>query len=62
MTSTQPTVLCAWCGHVIRQGGLAISHGMCEGCANQVLAIIDPPETGKPATPLQFPVPFPRAS
>lgn len=62
MTSTQPTLLCAWCGHVIRQGGLTLSHGMCEPCADQVLALIDDAERGTPTPPLEFPKRLPKAS
>ena len=31
------TVLCAWCGALLHQGGEAISHGICKDCAPALL-------------------------
>lgn len=30
------TVLCAWCGKVLRLGGGVVSHGICDHCSWQV--------------------------
>ncbi len=32
-----PTLLCAWCGKLMRAGTRDISHGLCEDCAASVL-------------------------
>ena len=29
----RPTLVCAWCNHVIRHGTSKVSHGICPGCA-----------------------------
>lgn len=31
-------VHCGWCGRLIRDGGLPVSHGCCESCARGLLA------------------------
>jgi len=33
-----PTVVCAWCGIVLRSGGDERSHGICQPCAAHFLA------------------------
>jgi len=33
-----PTVVCAWCGIVLRKGGEQRSHGICQACAARFLA------------------------
>ena len=30
------TVICAWCGLVLKSEGVSVSHGICEHCAWQV--------------------------
>ena len=32
-----PTLVCAWCGKLMRAGGDQVSHGLCEDCAESVL-------------------------
>lgn len=27
------TIVCAWCGEIMRKGSRAVSHGMCAACA-----------------------------
>lgn len=35
----QPTkTICAWCGTLIRDGKMPITHGMCRACADRMLA------------------------
>ena len=29
-------LICAWCGALIREGKLPISHGLCRGCADRM--------------------------
>lgn len=31
------TMLCAWCGVTLRQGGSTVSHGICRDCAPTLL-------------------------
>ena len=35
------TVLCAWCGTILAQGGRRISHGLCERCRHGLDREID---------------------
>lgn len=35
--TNQVTVLCAWCGALLREGGPEISHGICRDCAPALL-------------------------
>jgi hypothetical protein len=30
------TVICAWCGRVLRHGGSELSHGICGACSRKV--------------------------
>lgn len=35
METLAPTVVCAWCDRLLREGGHGVSHGMCEPCAEK---------------------------
>jgi len=37
MSESRPTVICAWCGTTIEAGAKAISHGLCDSCAPEVV-------------------------
>jgi hypothetical protein len=37
--SSEPTVICAWCGLTVHEGGGGpVSHGICDVCAMQLLS------------------------
>jgi hypothetical protein len=36
-------VLCAWCGVLMKDGALPISHGCCKSCVATLLGEVSPP-------------------
>jgi hypothetical protein len=54
-----PTIMCAWCGKVTARRGSAVSHGICERCALDILedaGVLDgepKPVSSPPARPEQ---------
>ncbi|MGH7752881.1 MAG: hypothetical protein ACREN5_08705 [Gemmatimonadales bacterium] len=34
--AVDPTIVCAWCGRLIAEGGAQVSHGLCPDCAARV--------------------------
>lgn len=34
----KPKTICAWCGKILREGAEPVSHGICQHCADAILA------------------------
>ena len=50
-----PTVVCAWCGIILRKGGEERSHGICQSCAARFLARLRRMRPDADATPAAEP-------
>jgi len=37
-----PTLVCAWCKHVMKAGSPKVSHGICRGCAVHFFGHLSP--------------------
>lgn len=54
---TGPTVVCSWCGTLLRYGHQPASHGICPACAERVMQC----EANAPQSPLKDIVQMPKA-